>query len=86
MKFLRSPGFWTSAALAATVISLISVGEGIAQRKAIELYIASPTRDAARDSLLTCGNVAFPLDRQAEAYADRRPGLHVYAVSLRMVK
>ena len=79
MKFW-TPLFWAYAvAIAAVLVSAWIVFRD----SEAALYVVSSTEEAARDSLLSCGNVALPSRRQAETYSSQRPGTHVYAVRIR---
>jgi hypothetical protein len=50
------------------------------------VFLVTSTVEAARQSLFDCGNISIDTREQANAYAERRPGEHVFEIRISEVK
>jgi hypothetical protein len=78
--------FWKSLFVAyAIAIAAVLIAAGVLLRPLGDpaAYMVAVSAQAARDSILNCGNVAFPSKGQAESYSQSRPGTHAFRVTIR---
>jgi hypothetical protein len=46
------------------------------------IFLVTSDAEAARQSLFNCGNISIDTREQADAYAERRPGEHVFEIKI----